>query len=200
MNLTKIPNTAVSPPLTTTRRVPHAFLSRKSGTWLPSYFLGPSGNHGSDRSADTGCRYPHRFQPVRCSSGLLMDSSHGVRSVRGKQRWLRSPFVARRDGCTSRGRWLEACWNSDCFVQVRSHSSCHRADPFLTYIRWPTGTRSRTEIASSLFRQHLRHRCGSLPVADPFFPAGTSLRPSVRQALPGNVQYNTMHQPRAMLP
>ena len=49
------------------------------------------------------------------------------------------------------------CWNSDCFVRVGSDCSCQTAGPFLTHIRWPTGTRSGTAIPSSLFRQHLGH-------------------------------------------
>ena len=66
------------------------------------------------------------------------------------------------------------------------------AGPFLTHIRWPTGTRSWIAIPRSLFRQRLRRRCRSLLGPDPFFLAGASLRPSVRQALRGNVQYNTL--------
>ena len=27
------------------------------------------------------------------------------------------------------------CWNSDCFVRVGSHCSCHTAGPFLTHVR-----------------------------------------------------------------
>ena len=50
---------------------------------------------------------------------------------------------------------------------------------------------SGTSIPISLFRQYLRRRCGSLPVPDPFFLAVASLRPSARQALQENVQYNT---------
>ena len=83
------------------------------------------------------------------------------------------------------------CWNSDCFVRVGSHCSCDTAGQFLTHIRWPTRTRNGAAIPISLFRQHLRHRCGSLLGPALFFLAEASLRPNVTQARRGNVQYNS---------
>ena len=77
-------------------------------------------------------------------------------------------------------------------VSCELDRSCHPAGPFLTHNRWPTGMRSRTAIPCSLFRQHLRRRCGSWLVPDPFFRTGAALRPSVSQALRGNVQYDSV--------
>ena len=53
------------------------------------------------------------------------------------------------------------------------------AGPFLTHVRWPTGTRSGITTPISLLKQHLRRRCESLPGPDHFFLAVASLRSSV---------------------
>ena len=107
--------------------------------------------------------------------------------VEGLPDWLRIPVKVNTVPIDR--EQSEHRWNSDCFVRVGSHCSCHTAGPFLTHIRWPAGTGNRAETPISLFGKHLRRRCGPLLVPDSFFLAVASLRLSASEALRGNVQY-----------